>query len=74
MSAKLAGRWVTTMYLTNNQRLDLELVGQSDRSAADIQKAMAKHSGVYVADVKAAAPSSSGSGSGSGSSSGGSKP
>jgi hypothetical protein len=74
VSAKLMVRCDTSVYLTNNQRLDLGLVGQSDRSAGDIQKALAKHPGVYVADVKAAAPSSSGSGSGSGSSSGGSKP
>ena len=44
------------MYLTNNQRLDLGLVGQSDRSVADIQAAMTRVPGVYVADVVQPAP------------------
>ena len=44
------------MYLTNNQRLDLGLVGASDLSVADIQAAMTKVPGVYVADVAQPAP------------------
>ena len=43
-------------YLTNNQRLELDLVGQSDRSTGDIQAAMGKHPGVYVQGVAAPAP------------------
>ena len=41
-------------YLTNNQRLELDLVGQSDRSTGDIQAAMGKHPGVYVEGVVSA--------------------
>jgi len=47
-------------YLTNNQRLELGLVGQSDRSMGDIQAAMGKHPGVYVQGVAAPAPAPAG--------------
>jgi hypothetical protein len=40
-------------YLTNNQRLDLGLVGQSDRSVGDIQAAMGAGSTYYVEGVVA---------------------
>lgn len=48
------------MYLTNNQRLDLNLVGQSDRSVADIQAALGTGSTYYVQDVPAPAKAAPG--------------
>lgn len=54
------------MYLTNNQRLDLNLVGQSDRSVADIQAAMGAGSKYYVQDVPPPAPVKAHTGGGTG--------
>lgn len=64
------------MYLTNVERLDLGLIGQSDRSVADIQAALAKApAGYYVQDVKAAAARTGGSaGGGAGGGTGAAKP
>jgi len=48
-------------YLTNNERLDLGLIGQSDRPVADIQAALAKApAGYYVDGVTAGKPGSGG--------------
>ena len=62
-------------YLTNNQRLDLDLIGQCVVPVATVQAALATHPGVYVQGV-AAAPKASGGGTSSGGSStgGGAKP
>ena len=46
-------------YLTNNQRIDLGLIGACDVPVATIQAAMAKRTGVYVEGV-AAAPKAGG--------------
>lgn len=59
--------WVhctSAMYLTNNERLDLGLIGHCDVPAADIQTALAKApAGYYVEGVvKAAAPRAGGGG------------
>ena len=51
-------------YLTNNQRLDLGLVGQSDVPVPVIQAAIGKHPGVYVQGVVAAVPTGGGGGAG----------
>ena len=50
-------------YLTNNERLDLGLIGQSDRPVADIQAALAKApAGYYVDGVAVAGPPKGGPG------------
>jgi hypothetical protein len=54
-------------YLTNNERLDLGLIGQSDRPVADIQAALAKApAGYYVEGVAVAGPPKGGPGGGGG--------
>jgi hypothetical protein len=58
-------------YLTNNERIDLGLIGHSDVPAADIQAALAKApAGYYVEGVAkaAAAPKPPAGGGGGGSS------
>ena len=52
-------------YLTNNERLDLGLIGQSDRPVADIQAALATApAGYYVEGVAVAGPPKGGPGGG----------
>ena len=49
-------------YLTNNERLDLGLIGQSDRPVADIQAALATAPADYVEGVAIAGPPKGGPG------------
>jgi hypothetical protein len=53
-------------YLTNNQRLDLDLIGQCVVPVTTVQAALAKHPGVYVQDVAAAPKAGGGTSSGGG--------